>query len=975
MYLRAVTSSGSTIDFSELAVLVKGALHTDRTTRLLYATDASVYRIMPAAVLVPADKADLVHAVRFAGKYKLPVTARTAGTSLSGQAVGEGLIIDFSGGFDRILDIDPAERTVRVEPAVIRDDLNRALLPHGLFFGPNTSTTNRCMIGGMLGNNSSGTTSVRYGVTRDKIIEVEAVLADGSCAVFGDLTPEELEKKAAADTAEGRIYRGLREMLSSAFVRDEIVQGYPKASIHRRNTGYALDVIADAAPFKSGGPPLNLGKLIAGSEGTLCLVTSVKLRVDLLPPPFEAVICAHFPDVNAAMHAAALVMKQQPYACELMDKTILDCTKGNPEQAENRFFVEGDPGAVLAVEVRGKSEAERDAATNACMAALREAALGYAYPVVLPPDTARVWALRAAGLGVLSNVPGDAKPVAFVEDTAVDINDLPTYIADFEKLMALFGQKAVYYAHAGAGELHLRPVLNLKSPEGRRDFRAVAVASAKLVAAYRGSLSGEHGDGRARSEFIAEVIGKENAERLKTVKTLWDPQGILNPGIITDPVPADRDFRAVTPTAQTETFLDFSERGGLLAAAEMCNGSGDCRKPGPAGGTMCPSYRATREEKDTTRARANMLREVLTAPENPAYPFGSEGLHEVLDLCLSCKACARECPSSVDMAKMKAEADYQYQRRHGFSLRTRFFGAFQRTAPIAARFSGFSNRMSEGMIGRAFKRSLGIAALRTLPRFSPVTGLKAARKAMTSKPPEFILLIDEFTMYQDAHVAGAAAEFFSRCGIGFKPVYLPSARPCMSKGMLPEARRTAQASYAALKKYTDAGVPAVGIEPSAVIGFRDDLPSLFSGEQKAMAERVGEHCFTFEEYVARIADEGRVTAADFTDKAAEVHLHLHCHQKARSHVKHSKRVLMLPRNYEVKVIPSGCCGMAGSFGYEEEHYDLSMKIGEEVLFPRVRSARRGAIIAAAGTSCRHQISDGTGRSSQHPAEVLCGALK
>lgn len=970
-----MTAEGPSPNFSELAALVKGRLHTDRTTRLLYATDASVYRILPAAVLLPADADDLVHAVKFAAAHDVPVTARTAGTSLSGQAAGRGLIIDFSHGFDKILEIDPENRTVHVQPGVIRDDLNRALLPYGLFFGPNTSTANRCMIGGMLGNNSSGTTSIRYGVTRDKVIEAEVILADGSRTVFGDVTAKALEEKCAESTAEGRIYRGLSALLGQNALRDQIVRGYPKASVHRRNTGYALDVLAGAAPFSPGGPPLNLGKLIAGSEGTLCLVTSVKLRVDPLPPPCEAVICAHFPDVNASMHAAALVMKQHPYACELMDKTILDCTKGNPEQAENRFFVEGDPGAVLAVEVRGHSEEERDAAVAACISALRDAELGYAYPVVYPPDTARVWNLRAAGLGVLSNVPGDAKPVAFVEDTAVDIHDLPAYISDFEKLMASFGQKAVYYAHAGAGELHLRPVLNLKTPEGRRDFRAIATASAKLVAAYGGSLSGEHGDGRARSEFIAEVIGRENADLLKKVKTLWDPDGIFNPGIIADPVPADRDFRAVNAVTETETFLDFSEKGSLLAAAEMCNGSGDCRKPTAAGGTMCPSYRATRREKDTTRGRANMLREVLTAPENPAYPLGSEALREVLDLCLSCKACARECPSSVDMAKMKAEADYQYQRRNGFSPRTRFFGNFHRTAPLAARFSRWSNAALEGAAGRLVKKSFGIAEQRSIPRFSEVTGLKAARKFASGAQPEIILLVDEFTMYQDAHIAAAAAEFFSRCGIGFLPLYLPSARPLMSKGMLPEARRTAEKAYGILKDYTAKGMPAVGIEPSAVLGFRDDLPALFSGNARADAEASGKLCFTFEEYTARLADEGRITPDLFTEAAADIRLHMHCHQKALSHVKHSKRVLMLPVNYKVSVIPSGCCGMAGSFGYEREHYALSMKIGEEVLFPRVRNADPDAIITAAGTSCRHQITDGTGRSAVHPAEVLCGALK
>ena len=974
----AVQSPTTHIAFEKLASRLEGEVSTDRATRILYATDASVYRVLPAAVAFPKSDADVAAIAAFAAEHHIPITARTAGTSLSGQAVGEGLVVDFSVHFGSIIEINPEEKWVRVQPGVIRDDLNRALAQYGLFFGPNTSTANRCMMGGMVGNNSSGTTSIRYGVTRDKVIEISAVLGDGSTAVFREVSHEDGRARASESTLEGRIYAGITELFSRPGAGEQIRAGFPKSEIHRRNTGYALDVIADMRPFNPDGPPLNLAKLLAGSEGTLCMTTSMKLKVDDLPPPHEAVICAHFIDVGESMRATVEIMKLHPYACELMDKTILDCTAGNPEQAENRFFVEGDPGAIIAVELRGETAEACAAEVDRCIELLKSKGFGYAFPVISPPDTARVWSLRAAGLGVLSNVKGDAKPVAFVEDTAVALADLPRYIAEFEALMETFGQRAVYYAHAGAGELHLRPVLNLKTAAGQRDFRAIGTASAKLVAAYGGSLSGEHGDGRARSEFIADVIGRENYELLREVKKLWDPAGIFNPGNITDPVPMDADLRysAGQPPFAHETFLDFSGKGNMLAAAEACNGSGDCRKPIAAGGTMCPSYRATRDEKDSTRGRANVLREVLTRPENPAYPLGSDAAHDVLKLCLSCKACARECPSSVDMSKLKAEADYQYQRRNGFSLRTRFFGHFHRSAPLASAIAPLSNFMlTNNLLSAPIKKSLNIAASRSLPRFAFRTGLSRAKAFAEKGPAELVLYIDEFTMYQDAGIAAAAAEFLARAGIRFIPVYAPSGRPYMSKGMLPGAKATAEKALKILGPHAEAGLPIVGLEPSAITGFRDDLPSLFSGKEKTAYEAFGASCRTFEEYIAIAADAGRITPDIFTDRSAEIRLHLHCHQKALSHVKHSKQALSLPSGYRVTVIPSGCCGMAGSFGYEAEHYDLSMKIGESVLFPRVREAAETDIVVAAGTSCRHQIADGTGRSSIHPAEVLRDALK
>lgn len=964
--------------WTDLSKALSGSLHTDKKTRAIYATDASIYRKLPAAVAVPASDEDLEHLVRFAAEFKMPLIPRTAGTSLAGQCVGEGLVVDFSRHFSAILEINVQENWVRVQPGVIRDELNRALAPFGLFFGPNTSTASRCMIGGMVGNNSCGTTSIKYGTTRDKVIEIEAILSDGSRAIFGPKDNDDLERILSQDSLEADIYRQLIEKLGNQEVQNEIRQQFPKPSIHRRNTGYAVDVLLTHAPFRVDGLPLNLAKLIAGSEGTLCLISSVKIAVDALSPPHVAVVCAHFSSVLEAMKATVVAMERAPFACELMDRTILELTKDNPEQAENRFFVEGDPGAIIAIELRADREDALEEEISALIESLKAAGFGYAFPVVRHLDVARVWALRAAGLGVLSNMKGAAKPVAFVEDTAVDLKDLPAYIEEFEALMEGFGQSAVYYAHAGAGELHLRPVLNLKSAEGQKQLREIGKASAALVKKYRGSLSGEHGDGRVRAEFISSMIGPKNYGLIREIKQKWDPNGIFNPGKIVDAPPMNVDLRyeAGQKPFATDTFLDFSSKGDMLQAAEACNGSGDCRKPSATGATMCPSYQATLNEFDSTRARANLLREVLTHPENPAYPLGSEAIHEVLDLCLSCKACKRECPSSVDVATLKAESNYQYQRRNGLPFRSKFFGHFHKQAAIAS----LAPRMANGLLKAPpvlnwFRNVVGIDKRRTIPEFS----LKKATKAITNSRPvsdaDLVLYIDEFTQYQDAKIGAAAARVLQKLGYKIHVYYAPSARAYISKAMLPEARLAAQKILSGLREAIELGLPVVGVEPSAILGFRDEFPILVDVGFRESAKALSSLTHTFEEFIAKQVQDGKISSDQFTLDKADVRLHLHCHQKALSNVSHSKIALGLPANYRVEVIPSGCCGMAGSFGYETEHYPISMQIGELVLFPSVRALESETMIAASGTSCRHQIADGTQRKALHIAEILERALK
>ncbi len=639
----------------QLSKTLSGTLHWDSLHKHLYATDASVYRMLPLAVAYPKDEADLIRLIHFATTHQAGLIPRAAGTSLAGQCVGEGIVVDVSKHFTSILDLDVDKMQVRVQPGVIRDELNQYLQPFGLFFGPNTSTSNRCMLGGMVGNNSSGTTSIRYGVTRDKVVALKALLSDGSKVEFRELNPEEVANKVEEQTFEGKIYKNLINELKNSDIVENIVKEFPRPEIHRRNTGYAVDSLLEMAPLSSGTGPFNLSKLLCGSEGTLALTTEITLQLDRLPPPKAAMIVPHYSTLEDSLSDVAPVMKHPLFMCEMMDKVILDCTKNNLEHLENRFFVEGDPAALLMLEVRADSSRALEERIEEVLNGLKARGTCYASPVLRGGDIAKAIALRKAGLGLLGNMVGDKKAVACIEDTAVALPDLKNFIGEFTAIMESYQQNAVYYAHAGAGELHLRPILNLKDSGDVGLFRKITTDVAHLTKKYRGSFSGEHGDGIVRAEFIPLMIGEENYDLLKRIKSSFDPQGIFNPGKIVDAYPMDQALR-YTPDRrepEVETLLDFGDSQGILRATERCNGSGDCRKTAQMPGGMCPSYHATRNEKDTTRARANALREMLTAPLK-GNPFNRPELKEVFDLCLSCKACARECPSNVDVATLKA---------------------------------------------------------------------------------------------------------------------------------------------------------------------------------------------------------------------------------------------------------------------------------------------------------------------------------
>ncbi len=966
--------------FEELSQSLEGELLCDKSTLLQYATDASAYREIPLAVALPKGKNDLVILVKYAKEKGIPLIPRAAGTSLAGQVVGKAIIVDISRYWGKILEINDIEGWVRVEPGVILDELNRFLKPYGLFFGPETSTSNRCMIAGMVGNNSCGAHSIIYGSTRDHTISLKMILDDGLEYEFGNLTKYQFTEKQKLSNREGDLYRQIFGLLSNSENQEEIANQYPDSIIKRRNTGYALDLLLDCDIFRGNDKPFNFCKLIAGSEGTLGIITEIKLNLVPLPPPEKAVVCVHLEKREEAFKANLIALKYKPGAVELMDHLILDCTKGNIEQQKNRYFVQGDPGAILIVEFAKNTQEEISSLAQSMEEEMRRLGLGYHFPVIRGNDIAKVWALRKAGLGVLSNIEGDAKPVSLVEDTAVAVEKLPDYMEEFASIVSKYNLDCVYHAHIGSGELHLRPVLNLKNPNEVEIFRNIAIDVAHLVKKYRGSLSGEHGDGRLRSELIPIVLGDKVYQMLTEVKKSWDPSGIFNPGKIVDSPKLNTSLRYEpgAPTREIATIFSFQKEGGILRAVEKCNGSGDCRKTYAAGGTMCPSYMATQNERNSTRARANILREFLTHSRND-NPFNHKEIYDVLDLCLSCKGCKSECPSSIDMAKFKSEFLFHWYKEHGTPLRNWMVANITRInsiGSIAPRITNFflSNAITRSLIMRV----LGFSIHRQLPLLETTslkTWFRKKRKKDQFKKQVF-LLADEFTNYNDTKIGIKAIELLEALGyeISIAPVF-ESGRTYISKGLLNTARRIACKNVKILSGIVTQEQPLIGIEPSAILSFRDEYPELVTEDLREKAIGLSKNCFLFEEFFTHEVELNNINSNQFVELNKTILLHGHCQQKAVASTLPTLSMLNFPKGFTVKEIPSGCCGMAGSFGYEKEHYDLSMQVGELVLFPEIRKAINETVITAPGTSCRHHIKDGTGRLALHPIEIMHEALK
>lgn len=970
-------SSGQRIsgepDWAELAGRLEGELDCRSLAKRLYRQDASIYEEEPLGVVRPKHTADCAALVAWAGARRIPLIPRAGGTSLAGQCVGKGLVVDTSRHMRGILALDPAARVARVQPGVVQDDLNEAAAPSGLHFAPDTSTSRQAAIGGMIGNNSCGAYSILHGTTRDHVLEIEALLADGSHARFGPLEAPALQERLHRPTWEGRVYRMVFDLVDRH--HEAILAAYPKPSVRRRNSGYALDELARGQPWHPDGPPFDLTRLLCGSEGTLGLVTEALVRLTPLPR-HRRLLCAHFATVDEACRATASVLTHRPAAVELMDGALLEATRRNREQAANRFWIQGEPGAVLAIELQDDTAEGLAERGDALRADLRARGLGYAHPVIEADRMARVWALRKAGLGLLNGLPGDAKPATAIEDLAVAVEDLAPFVETIEALMKRHGCACVYYGHASVGLLHYRPRLNLKNPKDAATFERLAEESADLVRHYGGSLSGEHGDGRLRAPYLARVLGDEAYGWCQQVKRAFDPEGLFNPGKIVHARPVTEAWRTPPgrPTPAVHTVFDWSHQEGLVRAVEACNGAGFCRQHAGRGATMCPSYMATGEEADTPRGRANVLRQLLNAGD-PDAAWMDPDLAEVLDTCLSCKACATECPSSVDVARMKAEAAQRRNDLEGACLRNRLMGYYALFARIGSR----APRLATACMNHPlFKRMMGLAPSRQLPAFAaqPFGAWWRAHTPRAGMQGEVVLFVDEFTEHIEPSIGIAAVEALEGAGYRVHALTgLESGRTQLSKGFLRGARRRMARAVEAMAPHAERGVALVGLEPSAILGFRDEASDLVPCALRAQAEAVARHARLFEEFIVERAKAGAMDGPPQQPlaDATTVLVHGHCHQKALAGTKPTVELLNLIPELRVVEIPSGCCGMAGSFGYEREHAELSMQIGELILFPAVR-AHPDALICASGMSCRAQIQDGTGRAAVHPAVLWRRAM-
>lgn len=957
---------------------------------MAYSTDASVYQERPLAVAVPVSVEDIKKLVHYASAHHITLIPRAAGTSLAGQVVGNGLVVDISRYFTRILEVNKEEKWVRVQPGVIRDELNHHLESFGLMYGPETSTASRAMIGGMLGNNSCGLHSIVWGSAREHVLEVNALLSDGSEVLFCE---ESISKPATG--LKHSIYASLKQLLGDPVNQQLIRDNFPDVKVQRRNTGYALDSLLAMEPFTPGGLPFNLCKLLAGSEGTLAFATEIKLNLIDLPPQHTAVVCIHCHSIVEAMQANKLALTHRPMASELVDKFILDFTIGHPEYHRNRFFIEGDPEAILMVEFMEHSDDAATRKADALIRQLQEQKMGFAWPVLYNEQTKFAWDVRKAGLGLLRNLRGDAQPVNLIEDCAVSTDDLPDYISDLQNVLAKHKVQASYYAHAGAGEIHVEPIINLKSPEGLKTFRDILADAVELIKKYKGALSGEHGDGRLRGEYIPSVVGEKTYALFQQVKAIFDPLYIFNAGKITGTPAMDTHLRVQQkPSAPVvSTYFDFTGNDGILRLAEKCSGSGDCRKMPATGGVMCPSYMATRLEKDTTRARANVLRQFLSN-ELDGQPFQHEEIKEIMDLCLSCKGCKTECPSGVDVAKMKAEFLQHYYDKNGVPFRARLIANYSKqmklVSLVPALFNWFYRvpffrRTAHRMVGFHPERTMPEVAGQTLMKWfegrqkSKLKSKNGATPLMgesLQKGKRVYLFCDEFTNYNDAEVGKKAVLLLEALGYEvFIPEHGDSGRTYLSKGLVKEAKKIINKNIRLLTGFISPETPLIGIEPSAILSFRDEYIDLSDPENKQAAIALSKAAFTIEEFIANEYKAGRIDRALFTTAEKKILIHGHCYQKSLSSQNFTKTCLEIPVHYQASLIPSGCCGMAGAFGYEKEHYAVSQQVGELVLFPAVRAAAADTIIAAAGTSCRHQVKDGTGRLSQHPVEILYDALR
>ncbi len=960
---------------------LEGEVRFDLYSKALYSTDASLYQMQPIGVVIPKHKQDVSTTIQIAAAHNVPILPRGGGTSLAGQSVGEAIVIDMSKYMNQILEVNVAERWARVQPGIVLDELNHSLKLHGLMYAPDVATSSRANVGGTIGNNSAGSHSLIYGKTIDHVMALELILANADEIHAAPISFAELTMKQQGNSLEANIYRELCRICEHN--QAEIQKRYPR--ILRRVAGYNLDeFVPDAGstsvtPYRRDGcdseHPFSLTKILVGSEGTLA--TTVAAKINLVPVPKMTALCVvHFETLVASMEAMQAILECQPTAVELIDKTILDMARGSLEFSRHTTFIQGEPAALLAVEFYGETESELHAHLHRLEKALKQGRFGYAFVrCFTAEEKARVWETRKAGLGLLMGMKGDAKPVGFVEDAAVPIENLPEYVRRFDEIVTAHDTTAAYYAHASVGLLHNRPIVNLKSEADIQKMHNIAREVRDLLMELGGAMSGEHGDGLVRSEWIESMFGPQIYQALREVKKAFDPAGIMNPGKIVDAPPMTENLRFGTAynTIKIDTYFDFSSQDGFAGAIEMCNGVGACRKT--LTGTMCPSFIGTREEEHSTRGRANVLRSII-AGDLPHTEFTGERLHEVLDLCLGCKACKAECPSNVDMAKIKYEFLAHYHKANGLPLKKRLFGEIASLAVFGSAFAPFSSWAVNNTLSRwVAEKLLGVDKRRQMPTFVKPTFSqwfrKRRRPVVSEKSESVVLFHDTFMNHSEPSIGKAAVEVLEAAGW---TVILPDkrccGRPLISEGMLDRAIENAQHNIECLHAYAEEGIPIIGCEPSCTSTLTDDYVELIGTPE---AKRVAEATCSIEEFITRIAEHGKL---NFTDEPREILLHGHCHQRALVGIEPAVQMLSLPYGNDVSVIDSSCCGMAGSFGYEKRHYELSMKIAELRLFQTIREkqAARDITLCASGFSCRHQLEHGTGIQPKHPIELLREAL-
>ena len=949
----------------DLERAIDGEVRFDRVSRALYSTDASVYQIEPLGVVIPRSTGDVVAAVQIAARAGVPITPRGGGTSQAGQAIGAGLVLDTSKYLNRILSIDPEARTARVQPGVVLDDLNATLRPHHLRFAPDVSSASRATVGGMMANNSSGARSVVYGKTIDHVRDQHVVLADGMVAHLRPLTADQLDQAQAGDSLESRAYRAIPALALAHAA--EIDRRFPK--VLRRVGGYNLDAFVDAAR------PVDLTRIIVGSEGTLGFV--VEATLSLVPlPAAKAVLTLEFDALLDALGATPLVLAHGPSAVEVMDDFILSHAKENAAlDATRRALVSTDGSALLCVEFYGDRAADLPPRMEAVERDIAGAGLRCrATRVTDAAGQARIWGFREAALGLSMAMKGDGKAVSFVEDTAVPPERLRDYIERFGAIVKRHGTIAGVYAHASVGCLHVRPVVDLKTAEGVRHFEGIANEVADLVLEFGGALSGEHGDGLVRGAFNEKMFGSELYRAFRVVKKTFDPDGVFNPGRVVDtpPITSHLRFGAGYQTAAPPTFFDYADYGGFGRAVEMCSGVGACRKTGS--GVMCPSYMATRDEAHTTRGRANVLRLAMSGRLGEGG-LTDRGVYDVLDLCLECRACKSECPVSVDMARYKSEFLARYWHEHGVPMRARAFGGAAALARWGSRLAPVSNWVAGSRAGRWLNEALlGIDRRRVPPVWAAQTMRRRLQDAPAAAGPRAVLFADTFTNHSEPEIGVAAFEVLEHAGIGARLVpHGCCGRPLISQGLLAEARAVAAATTGALYDAAQRGEAIVFLEPSCLSAVREDAPDLLTGEARDRARVVARHSVLFEEFLERECRDGRASLRLRPGPPA-ILLHAHCHQRSMGLAAPAAALLSRIPSATVTDPDAGCCGMAGSFGYSRDHYDVSRAVGERKLLPAARALKAGEVLVAAGTSCRHQVDHFAGVRAVHPAVLLRSLL-